>query len=99
MLSAQRQFGDAVPPLRNRRVTAIPVPHANAMTKRFVESGEGTADSSADHQPTLGIKCSWCGVIMRQPRGISAHGRLSWSHGICAMCLAQLSEHELDATD
>jgi hypothetical protein len=70
------------------------VPLAQAMKERLVDSREGTTDPPADQQPILGVKCSWCGAIMRQSVGISRHEPLSWSHGICAACFERLKEKE-----
>jgi hypothetical protein len=39
----------------------------------------------------LGLLCSWCGRIVREPQGVSADRPQSWSHGICKACQTQLA--------
>jgi len=35
----------------------------------------------------LGLRCAWCGLIMRRPVGFAQPDHpLSWTHGICRDC-------------
>ena len=38
----------------------------------------------------LGLLCSWCGMIVREPEGLPTDQPRSWSHGICTSCREHL---------
>ncbi len=42
---------------------------------------------SANRRPALGVRCAWCGIVVREPVDLLPSERLSWSHGICDCCL------------
>jgi hypothetical protein len=53
------------------------------------------ADPPADDEKTLGLRCAWCGLVVRQPVGFpDPRDPLAWTHGMCPDCQYRF---ELDA--
>jgi len=42
---------------------------------------------------TLGLRCAWCGKILRQPIGFpNPENALAWTHGMCPDCQKRFEE-------
>jgi hypothetical protein len=52
------------------------------------------ADSGAnDYSATvLGLRCAWCGGIVREPHGAVVDAPQMWTHGICPDCEQRLED-------
>ena len=49
-----------------------------------------------DETPTLGLRCAWCGKVLREPVGFPNPGdHLAWTHGICPDCQKLFEEDAL----
>jgi hypothetical protein len=43
--------------------------------------------SPTDPKQTLGLRCAWCGTVLRQPVGFpNIDDHLAWTHGMCRDC-------------
>jgi len=46
-----------------------------------------TPDAATDTTAVLGLQCSWCGRLLRDPVGYpDADHHVAWTHGICPDC-------------
>ena len=54
-----------------------------------------TDNQTKDETPTLGLRCAWCGTVLREPVGYpNPDDHLAWTHGMCSDCQ---KEFEADA--
>jgi hypothetical protein len=44
--------------------------------------------------PTLGLRCAWCGIILREPVGFP-NNALAWTHGMCPDCQKRFEDDAL----
>jgi hypothetical protein len=55
-----------------------------------------TDNPTEDETPTLGLRCAWCGKVLREPVGFpNPDDQLAWTHGICLDCQKRVEDDAL----
>lgn len=78
-----------------RPQSGILIPNIPKQVMLSLVADEPTNDEPSDAQ-TLGLRCAWCGKILREPVGyLHPEDHLCWTHGMCRDCQKRVEEDAL----